>query len=185
MPKIVAIGHHKNVGKDQFVTFCLDVLRHERRGVNILRVGFATKVYEVCYLMYKWAGFKTKAYYDTHPASKSDMLATAKTVRQTLIDVGQHMRKYDDDIWINAALKDVDFDIAFLTDLRFPTEFMHCVANNAILIHMTRPGLEEPTDEADTALNGWDNRWSLHIENNGDLNDLYKKAEAFVKVHLL
>jgi hypothetical protein len=185
VPRIVAIGHHKNVGKDQFVTFCIDILRRERRGMNILRVGFASKVYEICYLVYGWAGFKTKAYYDANPHCKNDLLATMKTVRETLIDVGQHMRKYDDDVWINAALKNVDFDLAFLTDLRFPTEFLHCKASKAILIHMIRPDLPKPTDEADIALDGWDDKWDLTIDNNGDLGELYAKAERFVKEYLL
>ncbi len=185
MSRIIAIGHHKNVGKDQFVKFCIDIIRAERRGVNIMSVGFATKVYEICYLTYGWAGFKTKTYYDSHPACKNDVLDNGKTVRQTLIDVGQHMRKLDNDIWINAALKGTNFDIAFMTDLRFPAEFLHCKANKATMIHMIRPGLPIPTDEADTALNGWEDKWDIVVVNDGDLEALYNKANAFVREHLL
>jgi hypothetical protein len=172
------------VGKDKFITFCIDYLRSRTRGVKITRRGFADKIYELCHSIYGWAGFKTKVYYDEHPECKNDMLATMKTVRQTLIEVGQHLRKIDDDIWVNTTLKTVDCDILFLSDLRFPTEFLHCQANKALMVRIIRPGLEVPTDEADTALDTWTDRWNLTVENNGELNDLYNKATAFCNDHL-
>lgn len=182
--KIIAIGHHKNVGKDKFITFCIDILRARTRGVKIARRGFADKIYELCHSIYGWAGFRTKVYYDEHPECKNDLLATNKTVRETLIEVGQHLRKIDNDIWVNTTLKTVDCDILFLSDLRFPTEFLHCQANKALLARIVRPGLPEPTDEADMALNDWTDRWNVTIENNGDLQDLYKNAQAFCDFHL-
>ncbi len=182
--KIVAIGHQKYVGKDKFITFCVDHLRSRTRGTKVLRRGFADKIYEACHSFYGWAGFKPKVYYDEHPESKKDLLATNKTVRDTLIEVGQHLRKIDNDIWVNAALKTADSDILFLSDLRFPTEFLHCQANGGLMVNMVRPGLEEPTDEADTALNGWDDKWCVTVANDGDLNDLYNKAVLFCDDHL-
>lgn len=185
MRKIIAVGHQKNVGKDQFVKFCIDVLRSHYRGAKILRRGFADKLYDICHLLYGWAGFQTRQYYADHPYAKETRLDIGKTVRQVLIEVGQHMRAYDSDVWINANLKAIDFDILFVTDLRFPNEFLHCMANNAMMLLITRPGLVIPTDEADTALNGWDGKWNLQLHNEGDLQAWYTKAENFVKEYLL
>lgn len=183
--KIVAIGHHKNVGKDQFVKFCIDVIRAKSRKVNVMRRGFADPIYDICYQLYGWAGFKPRQSYVEFPHLKNDKLATAKTVRETLIEMGQHLRKIDDDIWINAALRTANCDIMFLSDLRFPHEFLHCQSVKATMVRITRPGLEAPTDEADTALNGWDDRWNLTIQNDGDLNHLYNKASDFVNKILM
>lgn len=182
---IIAVGHHKNVGKDKFVTFCVDALRGQNIKKKIMRRGFADRVYEICYLVYGWAGFKTKVFYDAHPNSKNDLLLTGKTVRQTLIEVGQHFRKYDDNVWVNAALKTVEADILFLTDLRFPTEFTHCKQSQALMVRITRPGLVKPTDEADCALDGWEDQWDLTMNNDDDLNGFYIKAEVFVQEHIL
>lgn len=183
--KIIAVGHQKNVGKDKFITFCVDHLRSRTRGLKIVRRGFADKIYEFLHSTYGWAGFKTKVYYDEHPECKNDVLANMKTVRQMLIEVGTPvMRAYDDDVWINALLKTVDSDILFVSDLRFPNEFLHCQANKAIMLRIIRPGLPEPTDVADIALNGWDERWNFTIQNSGELSGLYNQAVAFCNEHL-
>ncbi len=176
--KIIAVGHQKNVGKDKFITFCFDHLRTKTRALRIVRRGFADKIYEMCHSIYGWAGFKSKVYYDENPERKNERLATGKTVRELLIEVGQHLRTIDKDIWVNTTLKTVDADILFLSDLRFPTEFLHCQANKALMVKVHRPGLPVPTDEADTALNTWEDRWDYIIPNSGDLLALYAKAVA-------
>lgn len=177
--KIIAIGHHKSVGKDKFITFCIDILRTRTRALKIVRRGFADKIYELCHSIYGWAGFKTKVYYDEHPECKNDRLDNGLTVRELLIKVGQHLRVIDNDIWVNTTLKTVDCDILFLSDLRFPTEFLHCQANKALMVRIVRPDLPEPTDEADTALNDWTDRWDVTMKNDGDLNNLYSAANSF------
>ncbi len=182
MPKIIAFGHQKNVGKDQFVKFCFDILRGKLKGQTLVRRGFADKLYDACYSMYAWAGFKTRTYYAENPKAKSDMLATGATVRDTLIKVGNKLREHDPDVWINANLRESSFDVLFVTDLRYPNEFLHVKAVGgaaAICVKVSRPGLPEPTDEADTALNGW-TKWDVEVANDGDLQDLYLKAEKFI-----
>lgn len=182
MPKIIAVGHQKGVGKDQFVKFCFELLRGKMGKMNLVRRGFADKLYDACYSMYGWAGFKTKAYYEQNPKAKNDKLATGATVREVLIAIGNKIREYDKDVWINANLRESSFDILFVTDMRYPNEFLHVksVAGDlAICVNVTRPGLPEPTDEADTALNGW-TQWDIEIANDGDLHDLYLKAEKFI-----
>jgi len=186
MPKIIAVGHQKERGKDEFVKYIIDILRPQTRGLKLVRRGFADKLYDFCHSVYGWAGFQPRTYYQQHPARKKDLLMPLnKTVRDLLIEMGNYLRGYDKDIWINAALKTQDFDILFVTDLRYPNEFLHCQANHALTVRITRPGLPEPTDEADTALNGWEKKWDVQIENNKDLSHLHSLAEKFVREHIL
>jgi hypothetical protein len=186
MRKVIGIGHQKGVGKDHFVNYCFDVLRTETRKLKIVRRGFADKLYQFLHSTYAWAGFREKTYYDEKPERKNEVLKNGKTPRQMLIDVGTPvMRAYDNDIWINACLKDEDYDILFVTDLRFPNEFIAIEEMGGYLIRIIRPGLPIPTDVADTALNGWEERWKFTFQNNEDKKKLYTLAEAFTLTHIL
>lgn len=184
MSKIIAFGHQKGVGKDEIVKFCFDILRPRSRALRIVRRGFADKMYDMLHQLYDWAGFRERAYYAQNPKAKSDMLLTGKTVRQMLIEYGQHLRKMDNDIWVNATLRSLDFDVLFVTDLRFPHEFESIKKLGGTVIRITRPGLEVPTDEADTALNGWEDQWHDEVHNDGDLGKLHSEAERIVARYL-
>ncbi len=187
MALIIGIGHQKYVGKDTFTGFCIDVLRTERRKLNIKRRGFADKVYEFCHSVYGWAGFQPKTFYDQNPERKNDVIYKGKTVRDLLIEIGTPvMRAYDDEIWINACLKSKDHDVLFVTDLRFPNEFTAVEAEGGILVRIVKPGLPVPTDVADTALNGWEDRWHHTFENkHGERNHLYSLAEQFTRMVIM
>ncbi len=177
---IIAFGHHKNVGKDQIIKFCIDILRPRTKSMRLLRRGFADKIYELAHSIYGWAGFREREYYARHPEAKNDVLLNGKTVRTVLIELGQHIRKYDDQVWVNANLRSDDFEVLFLSDLRFPTEFKAVRDLGGHLIRITRPGLPKPTDEADTALDGYEDQWDDLVENNECLNKLYKEAQRIV-----
>lgn len=182
---IIAFGHQKSVGKDEIIKFCIDILRPKTRALRILRRGFADKIYDLCHSLYGWAGFKTREYYARNTAAKNDVLDNGYTVRALLIALGQHIRKFDDSVWVNANLRSDDFDVLFLSDLRFPTEFKAVKDLGGTLIRITRPGLDTPTDEADTALNGWEKAWDDHVENDQCLNKLYKEAERVINRYVL
>lgn len=184
-PKIVAFGHQKNVGKDELFKYCMDILRPQTRALRIIRRGFADKLYDFCHAMYGWAGFRPREYYVRHPSAKSDLLETGVTVRDLLIKMGNFLRQFDAPIWINGNIKAGDFDILFITDLRFPNEFDAVEKLGGHLIRVTRPNLPVPTDEADTALNGWEDRWHDLVENNECLSKLYKEAERIVHRYIL
>ncbi len=184
--KIIAFGHQKFTGKDTMIKYCIDLLRPQFPRLRIVRRSFADCLYDVCYMMYNWAGFETRAYYSQHPYAKQNVLANGKTARDILIEVGTPvMRAYDDNVWINACLKKRDFDILFIGDLRFPNEFSAVESLGGTIIKVTRPGLETPTDIADTALNDWDDKWHDHVENKGDLAALYMEAERIVKRYII
>lgn len=186
MKKIVAFGHQKGVGKDTIIKYCIDILRPQTKNLRIVRRGFADKVYDVCHHLWGWAGFREREFYARNHAAKNDLLANGKTVRQMLIEVGTPvMRAYDDNVWINAALKADDFDILFVNDLRFPNEFKAIEELGGHLVRVTRPGLPVPTDIADTALNGWEDRWHDSVENNECLNKMYAEAKRIVNRYVL
>lgn len=185
MRKIIAVGHHKNVGKDTFVTFCIDILRTETRKLRVVRRGFADKVYELCYSAYQWAGFKPKAYYEENPERKNEKLLTGHTVRETLIKTSNKLREFDPDIWLNANLKNEDYDILFVTDMRFPNEFETVESMGGMTVRIMRPNLPVPTDEADTALNHYTERWRFNFQNNEDKKKLYAMAESFTLTYIL
>jgi hypothetical protein len=183
---IVAFGHQKNVGKDSIIKFCIEALRMKRRGLNLVRRGFADPMYEFLYRLYGWAGVKPRDYYQDDPRRKNEFIPHLnRTFRDCLIDFGQHVRKFDDKVWLNCNLKTKDFDVLFVSDLRFPTEFQGCKEENGVLIRLTRPGLPVPSDEADTALNGWESKWDLTVNNDGDLSRLYNLAETVVDNYIL
>ncbi len=183
--QIFAFGHHKEVGKDAFVKFCIDQLRYSGYKKKIVRRGFADNLYDICYTCYKWAGFQPRVYYQENPKAKADMLSTGSTVRETLIKVGNKFREYDNDVWINSALRGIDADILFITDLRFPNEFLHCKSVGGMCTRIDKPGLPEPTDEADIALNSFTDKWDAILNNDGDLQHLYTMATSFVKKYIL
>lgn len=186
MPVILGFGHQKCVGKDELVKFCIDIFRPMSGRKRLVRRGFADRVYDVCNSLYGWAGFQPRIYYAENPKAKNDVLENGKTVRQMLIEIGTPvMRAYDPDVWINAALKPKDFDVLFINDLRFPNEFEAVRKMGGHLIRVSRPGLEEPTDVADTALNGYHQPWDMYIENCGTLSDLHHQAEMIVATYLV
>jgi hypothetical protein len=176
--KIIAIGHRKGTGKDTFAKFLLTYLRTNTINKNIVRRGFADKLKDCCYLMYSWAGLKYKMYYEEYPEHKADVLANGKTVRQIWIEVGQWMRNYDPNIWINANVLDVSSDYLIIPDLRFPNEFELVERNGGTCLLLTNPRVPDTDDEADLGLAGWKG-WHLQIENSGTLNDLNNLACNF------
>lgn len=184
----VCVGHHKFVGKDQLVKFCVDYLRQtdQYSRKKIVRRGFADKLYDFCQSMYGWAGFQSRLHYSTHPADKERILhQLQKTPRQILIEIGNHMRQYDPLIWLNGCVKDTTCDLLFITDCRYPNEFKVCEEAGAIMLRVTRPGLPTPTDEADTALDGWEEKWHHTVVNDGDLNNLRLIAETFCRHQII
>lgn len=184
MGKLFAFGHQKRVGKDQFCTFLFDILRPQMARTRIVRRGFADKLYDICHSIYAWAGFRDRLYYATHGAAKDQILPMlGKTPREILIGLSNKMREFDPDIWLNSAVKGSDADILFISDLRYPNEFDAVKAAGGLCIRIRRPGLPEPTDEADTALNGREG-WDLTIENNCNLGTFWALAETFVKEYV-
>ena len=172
------MGHHKRNGKDQFAIFIIDVLRKRMKNLEVTRSGFADKLYDFCHAAYSWGGMGSRLYYVQHPEMKEIVLPKlGKTPRQVLIDVGNHMRLYDPNIWLNACCRGNKVGaLQIITDMRFPNEYQ--ALESYIRVKVTRPGFES-TSEADIPLNGVTD-WHHVIMNDGTLHDLTVKAQNFV-----
>lgn len=178
---IFAFGHKKQVGKDTFVKFVIEILRKRNQKLNIQRVGFADKLKATCHMLYEWAGHKSPSYYEHTEGSKNEkLLMLGKTVRQLWIDFGNHARTFDQDIWINPLLKKEFCDVLFITDLRYPNEAKLILQNGGTLVKIDNKNVVPTDDVADCALDGWTD-WTEVINNDGNLSDLYKLAEHWVE----
>jgi hypothetical protein len=185
---ILTIGHESEVGKDTFAMFIIEYLRTKNlRGLKIVREGFADKLYEFCHSIYGWAGFQTRQYYIVNPKHKDIILpALGKSARQILIDVGNHMRDYDLNCWLNANLKNDDAHLKLVTDLRKMNEFEHCEQHNIFRLKIWIPGKPKSEHASDKDLYAVaKERWSEWLSNDGDLQCFNQKAIEFTDRNIL
>jgi hypothetical protein len=177
--KIVAFGHRAQTGKDTLSGFMATRLRLTNRRVNVVVAGFADELKDACYKWYSWAGLKRKEHYENNPGDKNVVLANGKTVRQLWIDVGNHMRQYDPDVWVRALLTRPQVDILLVKDLRFPNEFNMVKELGGHCIKVIRESVPVLNDEADTAL-ATQEEWDLIVDNNDNKDQLYRKAGMLI-----
>ena len=173
---IVALGHEAQNGKDQFCIFIIDHLRKRTKNLEVTRVGFADRLYDFCYSVYSWGGFKTRLHYSRYPHEKGIILPRlGLTPRQILINVGEHMRTYDENVWLNAACRgNKKGALTIITDLRKENEFK--ALEGFPRVKITRPGFES-TIQCDVDLNTAP--WDHVIQNDGSLNLLSSRADLF------
>jgi hypothetical protein len=178
--KILALGHRAQTGKDTLSGFMATEIRLTNKKVNVQVAGFADELKDFCYKMYSWAGLKRKEHYETHPEDKKLTLpAIGKTVRQLWIDVGNHMRQYDGDIWVRGLLTRPQVDILIVKDLRFPNEFEMVKKLGGHCVKVIREAVPVLTDDADTALADC-TEWDLIVDNDGDKKELHRKAGMLI-----
>lgn len=177
---ILAIGHEAGTGKDTFSMFLVDWLRSRHiKNLNIVRQGFATNLYEICHLMYGWAGFKTRAFYDQHPAEKDKLLeAVGKRPWQILEDLSDKLTEYDREIFYNAVVKTTGPHLKIVPDLRRPLEFEKLKEDKAFLLRIAKTGHTSNRKFCQYLL-PYHNQWDRTIYNDGTLSELREKAVAF------
>lgn len=178
--KILGFGHRAQTGKDTLSGFMATEIRLHNRKVNVQVAGFADELKDACYKWYAWAGLKRKEFYETNPGAKNDILVPlGKTVRQLWIEVGNHMRKYDNDVWVRALLTRPQVDILIVKDMRFPNEFEMVKQLGGSCVKITRDCVPVLDDEADTALAGC-SEWDLIVDNDGSKQELMTKAKMLI-----
>ena len=177
-PVIIGLGHEKGVGKDQLATFTISYLRSATKNLRIVRRGFVEEAYNFLHTMYGWAGFDTYQYYVANPSAKERVLPLlGKTPRSLVIELGILTRQIDINFWLNGNLRRDDYDILFVSDLRYPIEFDGMEALGAHLIRIHRPGFPIYRDEPDDALLPYKDRWHEQFDNSGSLSDLHAYAQ--------
>lgn len=183
---ILGIGHESMVGKDTVGMFIIDYLRSNYRQLKIKREGFADNLYDVCYTMYKWAGFQPRQYYVNHPKDKETILPLiGKTPRDLLIGHGNACREFDPDCWRMPVIReDTRGWLKIITDLRKINEFEGLEKEGHFLLRVMRPGYESDRD-SDVDLRPYANRWHATIQNNGDLAGLNRMAITFADTFII
>lgn len=179
--KILALGHRAQTGKDTLAGFMATQIRLTNRRVNVQVAGFADEMKDFCYKMYSWAGLKRKEHYETHPEDKKVILTPlGKTVRDLWIEVGNHMRLYDNDVWVRALLTRPQVDILIVKDCRFPNEFEMVKKLGGHCVKVVRDDVPVLDNVADNALDDC-SEWDLVVDNNGDKQLLNRKAGMLIE----
>ena len=177
----IGFGYQKGQGKDTFADYLEKYLK--QAGYSVRRTSFAEPLYELCYNVYGWAGFLPREAYQIEPELKNKKLETGLTARQTLLNVGEHMREYDPTFWINHVFdsnKEAQFTI--ITDLRHINEVEAFKAarkkgTEAYMFKVERhKEIDYAANDIDKILDGKD-VWDFTIHNYGSLEDLENKAE--------
>lgn len=181
---IIGLGHRRRVGKDTFAHILIDKLN--KMGIVTEQISFSTPMYQIAEIVYGWAGFKTKEFYDNDEVAKASILpALGKTPRDILIAIGKIFREdIHNDTWIHCALTTPrNCTIGIISDVRFPNEFkliQECGGKCVKIIRPSYPEFDDPCDSALSKQEGWD----YIIENDGTLEDLNKKADEFIDMIL-
>lgn len=181
MTKIVAFGHRKRVGKDTAAKFLDTHLRCH--GMRSVKLSFASKLKEVSYLMYHWAGLQPGIFYeDDKNAHLREVVLEkiGKTPRQIWIEVGNKMREVYADTWIdNALLGSGSAELVIITDLRFENEAKKIHSLGGKIFKIIRPGVPVSDDASDSALDGF-TRWDAILHNDGDMKAFHELVKSQV-----
>lgn len=162
---IVALGHRKGVGKDTVGAILVN--KCQQLGIKSTCFSFAQRLKEMAYMTYDYAGVKIPEYYAADYSRKNEYLPhLGMTYRDLLIKLGCKMREIHPDTWIAPVLYDATrFDIAVVTDLRFPNEMELVRAAGGLCFKVTRSVVIPTDDAADIALEGDDILWDGEFKN--------------------
>ena len=174
---IIGVGYKKGRGKDTFANFMVNWLKKNHPHLKVKKVGFADKLKDISWQLYRWAGLQPGEYYESHYPEKEIVLpAIGMSPRKIWISVGNRMREIYEDTWIDFVLRGgIQADVIIVKDLGFRNEAHKIRACGGYLARMDRDG-ELATDGRETELDGWTD-WNFTVGNNSDLRVLYHQAE--------
>lgn len=180
--KIIGIGHRKGMGKDTFAEYLSDAMIVE--DIDKVDIwNFATTLKIRAYHAFQTYGLMEPMYYDVEREAKEATLPDLGiSPRELFIRYGQFMRSIHEDYWVDKALargKRLDLDYLIIPDVRYPNEVKRIKDEGGHLIRIVNPRVTITHDEADDALEGFED-WDTNILNDGSLEDLQRKAELLV-----
>lgn len=166
MPKVIAFGRRKQVGKDTAARFLKSYLCTRFKGLDIKIVGFADKIKEQTYELYSWAGLMPGYWYEEgEPGQKlKDVILPklGKSPRKIWIDYGNGIRDcVYEPTWAHYILYNIRADVIIIKDLRFPTEAEMIREGGGYPIEIDNPRVPDEDDGADEPLRhyqGWFDR---------------------------
>jgi hypothetical protein len=176
MTQIIGLGAYSRVGKG---TLARNIMRRVCSHNQTMRCGimsFATKLKDVCYQLYGWAGLKEEAYYDT-PDGELDrdvvLPALGMTPVQVWCEFGNAIREHVySATWVDYVLKQTDkYDLMVIPDTRFPNEIEAIRSLSGTAIKVVRPGFGPRNTVADKALLGYKD-WDYVVGGSGAMSEL-------------
>lgn len=183
---IVAFGHEAGCGKDTFIMFCTDYLRAKFKALEIIREGFADRLYDLCYSLYSWAGFQRRQFYIANPKAKEEILpALGKSPRDLLIGVAEKVREFDPYAWLNPVYRNKPRHIKFISDLRTTQEVEVGQTLGAYLVKIDRPDRPAVNCKVSAILRGRSDCWNEIILNTGSLTTFREQSIEFCERKLV
>jgi hypothetical protein len=153
--------------------------------MNVVVCGFADELKDTVFRLYSWAGVKRKEHYENCPEDRETILpALGISYRQLLINIGNHMRQYDNLVWTRAVLTKPGIDVLIIKDCRFPQEASMIKTLGGHVVKVERDSIPHDADGADDPLADYTG-WDYIVKNNGDLNTLNGFADYLVQTFKL
>lgn len=190
--RLIGFGHRKRSGKDTCGQYLV-----EKHGFK--RIAFADPLKQAAMIIF---GLTYQQCYGTDLDKETVDPRWGKSPRQLMQDLGESMRKIDENVWVKsaeAAIKAVQIDLrlpkgeivismkdgAFyrgvsITDCRHPNEAEMIRRNGGIVVRIDRPSLGPLTDThaSETSMETFE--YDEVILNDGSIEDLYEKIEKVI-----
>ncbi len=152
-------------------------MSHLRLGIkksNVQYHGFADKVKDVAYDLYKHRGLLPGDCYENSPLKEHVIDSIGMSPRQIYIGIGNGLRQLDKMIWVNYLLANIHCDICLIKDLRFPEEALAIQERGGLVYKIVRDSVTRQDDGADDPLEDFE-RWDGVLDNNGTLGQFHDK----------
>lgn len=162
----IMINGRAGVGKDVVADYLVD-------KYNFTKISFAEPIYQIA----------------------RDLFGMEVKDRKLLQDIGQKMREIDPNVWVKYAYKKAkQYDNIVISDIRQANEYLEGIKENFFAIKLVsdldiridrlrkRDGIEPDTNLLENDCEtGADDFYYYEIENNGNLEDLYKKIDEIIR----
>ena len=173
MYRIIGIAGKAKAGKDtlaDYLCWNTDKDYEKVHFADILKEGAK----QICQLDW-WA-------VNTQEGKESTIPWLNMTVRELLQKFGTAIRKeVDPDFWVKALLNRYIDDDIIIADVRFPNEAKAIKDAGGLLVRINRDGAGAGNHISEIALDDYTD-WDLVIDNNGTIEDLYKKGKEILNL---
>lgn len=183
--RVIAFGHESRVGKDTAAKFLVTFLRHNTKGLNIIKTSLAAPMKAMALGLYAQYGLMSLEFYEKEENAHLRYVKLPvinKTPVEIWIEYGMAVRGIYEDSWVDyLCYNNRNADILVISDLRFPNEGDRFIdAYNGWCYRILNPRVKKTGSVADIAMVGYQ-RWRGDVMNDGTLNDLNNKIEAIGK----
>lgn len=182
--KLIGLGHYSRVGKDSFANFLKQAFRALDRDNKLVvgKLSFAYKLKQITHELYGWAGLREPEFYETPDGAELRRVALP-IIGLSPVDIWIKFgtdavrNQVYDRTWVDYLLKSAcpEYDVAIITDVRFPNEADAIKQMGGMLIKVVRPGFG-PISDVDKALDGYWG-WDREVGQYGTMDNLQRWAD--------